>query len=64
MESRREKPKLPKARPEAKPKRLRILQLEPRIAPANAGKISGTGDTYGGLTGISSQCSGPPGHCK
>jgi hypothetical protein len=33
MESRREKPKEPKPRPEEKPKRFRIVQLKERIAP-------------------------------
>jgi hypothetical protein len=64
MKPRQEKPKTTKPRTQEKPNRFRIVQFEPRIAPTNAGKISGAGDGYGGLTGTSYQCSGPPGHCK
>jgi hypothetical protein len=35
-ESRREEPKVVKPRPEDKPKRLRIVPLEPRIAPISS----------------------------
>jgi hypothetical protein len=34
MAPRREKPKVPKPRPEEKPRRFRLIKLEARIAPA------------------------------
>jgi hypothetical protein len=49
MEPRRGEPKAAKPRPEEKPKRFRILQLEPRIAPGGRGHITNGGPPPTGL---------------
>ena len=41
MEPRKEEPKAPKPRPEAKePRRFRLIRLEERIAPGNGNKFT------------------------
>jgi hypothetical protein len=51
MEPRRERPKDPRPRPQGKPKRFRIVKLEPRIAPKHSGSIGpGLGSTYGAVS--------------
>jgi hypothetical protein len=48
MEPRREEPKVPKPRPEEKPRRFRLVKLEDRIAPGGGSTHKCRGGCSGG----------------
>jgi hypothetical protein len=50
MEPRRDRPRVPKPRPEEKPRRFRLIKLEERIAPRKG--IGGTDPTNRGCFSI------------